>query len=203
MEYESHYYAEGYSPENDPYVMENGVLINKLGLTDTQMLNEIEADIAGVEVSKILLSAPPPVFNLDYHRQLHYQIFQLVYPWAGELRKVDIGKGDTLFLNHSQIEQASQQLFADLAADNLLQGLSHEVFSQKVGEYLVRLNHIHPFREGNGRTQRLLVSKLAQNAGILMDWSAVSNEAMKRACIEGINGNTRQMVRLILLNSTQ
>lgn len=201
MEYESHYYAEGYSPENDPYVMENGVLVNKLGLTDTQTLNEIEADIAGVEVGKILLAAPPASFDLAYHRHLHFQIFQLVYPWAGELRKVDIGKGDTLFLAHTQIEQAINQLFSDLAADAFLQGVSHEVFSQRIGEYLVRLNHIHPFREGNGRTQRLLVSKLAQNAGIVMDWSAVSNESMKRACIEGINGNTRQMVRLILLNS--
>ena len=116
MEYESHYYAAGYSPENDPYVMENGVLINKLGLTDTQTLNVVELRIASLEVNRILKELPPATFDLAYHRQLHYQIFQLVYPWAGELRKVDIGKGDTLFLPHSQIEQAADQLFADLAA---------------------------------------------------------------------------------------
>ena len=201
MEYESHYYAAGYGPDNDPYVMENGVLINKLGLTDTQTLNVIELRIASLEVDRILKEPLPSSFDLAYHRHLHFQIFHQVYPWAGELRKVDIGKGETLFLPHTQIETEATRLFSDLASDGFLKDFSHEDFCQKAGEYLVRLNHIHPFREGNGRSQRLLISRLAQHAGIQMDWSAVSNESMKRACIEGVMGNIRQMVRLILLNS--
>jgi hypothetical protein len=47
----------------------------------------------------------------------------------------------------------------------------------------------------------LFVSKLAQYASIDLNWEAVSNEAMRRACIDGIEGNTRAMVRLILLNT--
>ncbi len=201
MESDNHYYAEGYSPENDPYVMENGVLINKLGLSDTQTLNLIELRITSLEVERLLSASVPATFNVQYLRDLHYQIFQKVYPWAGELRKVDIGKGDTQFLTHSKIESELNMLFAELANNQFLTGATHENFSQKVGEYLVHLNFIHPFREGNGRTQRLLISRIAQNAGITLDWRAVSNDAMRKACIDGINGNTRNMVRLILLNS--
>lgn len=201
MESDNHHYAEGYSPENDPYVMENGVLINKLGLSDTQTLNLIELRITSLEIERLLSASAPATFNAQYLRDLHYHIFHKVYPWAGELRKVDIGKGDTQFLTHSKIESELNMLFAELANNQFLTGASLEDFSQKVGDYLVRLNFIHPFREGNGRTQRLLISRIAQNAGITLDWRAVSNDAMRKACIDGINGNVRNMVRLILLNS--
>lgn len=201
MEYESHYYAEGYSPENDPYVMDNGVLKNHLGITDTALLNQYEQRLSNFHIVKILVEWPSQGFDVAYLKSLHRTIFGEVYPWAGEFRKVDIGKGDTLFLPHTQIEHEAQRLFNDLADENFLYGSTHEIFSRKMGEYLIRLNHIHPFREGNGRTQRVLVSKIAQHAGMRMDWSSISNEAMKRACIEGVNGNIRNMVRLILLNS--
>ena len=69
-----------------------------------------------------------------------------------------------------------------------------------MGNFLVQLNFFHPFREGNGRVQRLLVTQIATNAGLELDWQAVGNEAMKQACIAGIQGVTRHMVRLILLN---
>lgn len=201
MECESHYYAEGYSPENDPYVMENGVLKNHLGITDTALLNQYEQRLSNFHIVKILVEWPSQGFDVEYFKSLHRTIFGEVYPWAGEFRKVDIGKGDTLFLPHTQIEHETQHLFNDLADENFLYGSTHEIFSHKMGEYLIRLNQIHPFREGNGRTQRVLVSKIAQHAGMRMDWSSISNEAMKRACIEGVNGNIRNMVRLILLNS--
>ncbi len=201
MEYESHYYAEGYSPENDPYVMENGVLKNHLGITDTALLNQYEQRLSNFHIVKILVEWPSQGFDVEYLKSLHRTIFGEVYPWAGQFRKVDIGKGDTLFLSHTQIEHETQRLFNDLANENFLYGSTPEIFSHKIGEYLIRLNQIHPFREGNGRTQRVLVSKIAQHAGMRMDWSSISNEAMKRACIEGVNGNTRNMVRLILLNS--
>ena len=201
MESDAHYYAEGYGAENDPYVQDNGVLINKLGLKDFKSLNEIEADLAGVEVKRLISEALPASFDLSYLCFLHEQIFQHIYPWAGQFRQVDIGKGDTLFLAHHKIAEEAGKLFTDLADRQFFTNTTAETFSQQVGEFLVRLNTIHPFREGNGRVQRLFVFQLARNAGIELDWGPVGNEAMKRAWIEGISGNTQLMVRLILLNS--
>ncbi len=201
MENEDHYYAEGYGLEDDPYVMENGVLINAFNIQDIAILNRIEARLSSIAIDKILSEEPPSVFDVSYHQYLHHQIFKEVYPWAGQFRKVDIGKGDSLFLKHQEIEVRLNQLFDRLAERSFLMGVDHEEFSTELGESLVELNHIHPFREGNGRTQRLLVSKLAQHAGFQMNWQSISSEAMKRACIEGVGGNTRKMVRLILLNT--
>lgn len=197
---EPHYYASGYGVENDPYAQENGVLINLLGLTSTRELTEIEADLAGVEIARLLSEPLPPVFDTSHLQALHRGIFHRVYPWAGEFRKVDIGKGDTLFLAHTEVPAALDALLAQVGAV-FVPGMPVATFSELAASLLVRLNFIHPFREGNGRTQRLFLTQLARFVGLSLDWSSVGTEAMRRACIEGVIGETRSMVRLILLNT--
>jgi cell filamentation protein len=202
MESNEHYYAEGYGTESDPYAMLNGVLINKLSITDTRELNEIEQDLSALAIKELAQEALTENFDFAHLRYLHKRIFEHVYPWAGELRTVDIGKGDTLFLRHQDIEKEAQKLFTKIQAEDL-QTVSLDAFSQIVGEFFIALNHIHPFREGNGRTQRLFASQLAKANGKTLSWESVGDEAMRRACIEGAIGNIRQMVRLILLNTKE
>ncbi len=201
MEKNDHYYVEGYSAELDPYAQENGVLENNFGISDFASLNEVEADIAGVQIQEVLKQPAPNSFTASHLCALHRQVFSEVYPWAGQYRQVDIAKGDTHFLKHQTIPAELDMLFSELAKVNFLQGAPPQIFSEFMGTFLVRLNFVHPFREGNGRVQRLLVTQIATNAGLALDWQPVGNEAMKQACIAGIQGSTRQMVRLILLNT--
>ena len=200
MEQDDHYYVEGYSAESDPYALENGVLKNNFGITESADLNEVEADIAAIQIQGLLQQPPPNTFIPAHLRALHKQVFSEVYPWAGNLREVDIAKGDTHFLTHQEIASQLAELFSQLADVNFLKGTSPKEFSEFIGQFLVRLNYVHPFREGNGRVQRLLVSQIAKNAGFDLDWQSVGNDAMKQVCIAGIEGTTRQMVRLILFN---
>ena len=201
MDIDPHYYASGFSELDDPYVQKNGVLINRLGIVETELLNTYEKRFSVLRINQILNEHAPEHFDTEYLRQLHLRIFSEVYPWAGEFRRVGIGKGDTIFLPHQQIQAALDELLTEIDQQKQNFIVDKAQFSQSVGDFLVRLNYIHPFREGNGRTQRLFVSKLAQYASIDLNWEAVSNEAMRRACIDGIEGNTRAMVRLILLNT--
>ena len=200
MEKDDHYYVEGYSAELDPYAQENGVLNNNFGISDSASLNEVEADIAGVQIQEILKQPAPKSFTTSHLCSLHRQVFSEVYPWAGQYRQVDIAKGDTHFLKHQDIPVKLDALFLELANADFLQDATPREFSEFMGNFLVQLNFFHPFREGNGRVQRLLVTQIATNAGLELDWQAVGNEAMKQACIAGIQGVTRHMVRLILLN---
>ncbi len=200
MEKDEHYYVEGYSAELDPYAQENGVLKNNFGITDSASLNEVEADIAGVQIQKILKEPAPKSFTAKHLCGLHEHVFSEVYPWAGQYRQVDIAKGDTHFLKHQDIPAKLDALFSELAKARFLQDATPQEFCDFMGNFLVQLNFVHPFREGNGRVQRLLVTQIATNAGLVLDWQTVGNEAMKQACIAGIQGTTRQMVRLILLN---
>lgn len=200
MQDDDHYYVEGYSAELDPYALENGVLKNNFGITDSASLNEVEADIAGVQIQKILKEPAPKSFTALHLCALHEQVFSEVYPWAGQYRQVDIAKGDTHFLRHQDIAAKLDTIFSGLAKEGFLQGANPQAFGEFMGEFLVQLNFVHPFREGNGRVQRLLVTQIAINAGLSLDWQPIGNEAMKQACIAGIQGESRPMARLIWLN---
>jgi len=65
MDDEEHYYVDGYGADSDPYALDNGVLKNNFGLKDSASLNEIEADIAAIEIQAILQQAPPTEFNTE------------------------------------------------------------------------------------------------------------------------------------------
>jgi hypothetical protein len=122
MEQDDHYYVEGYSAQTDPYALENGVLKNNFGITDSASLNEIEADLAAIQIQGLLEQAPPGTFTPEHLCKLHEQVFSQVYPWAGKQREVDIAKGDTHFLKHQQIASQLAELFSQLADVNFLKG---------------------------------------------------------------------------------
>lgn len=75
-------------------------------------------------------------------------------------------------------------VFAELHGESLLRGLSMADFAVRTGYFLGRINTMHPFREGNGRTQRILLDQLAELSGFAFEWSAISGEQMAMACRE-------------------
>lgn len=196
---DDHYYIAGYSAQDDPYSESNGVLKNKLGITNTQDLNEVEADLASLAIQELLQRTPPAAFSIANLRSIHKEIFQEIYPWAGEFRQVDIAKGDTHFARHQDIARRLDALFADCKAKNYFGLLPAEAFAQASASFLIELNLIHPFREGNGRTQRLLLSQIALNAGYQIEWSGISDSAMRKACVDGAEGNGETMKKLLRL----
>ncbi|QDQ26196.1 hypothetical protein FNU76_07400 [Chitinimonas arctica] len=197
MNEDPHYYIEGYSIDDDPYSQTNGVLVNLHGLTTTKDLELIEAEYSALAIEEILKREPPSKFDIATLKSIHREIFMDVYPWAGEFRKVDIAKGDTCFEGNENIGEKLRLLFEDCQSRNYYLGLTLPEFSQAVAVFLVELNRIHPFREGNGRAQRVLLSLLALNAGFTIAWEGVSDGAMKQACIDGLAGNFSTMTRLL------
>ncbi|GAA2660767.1 hypothetical protein [Streptomyces vastus] len=77
---------------NDPYVQPNGVLRNRLGITDAATLATAEADITRARILQVDEHPPPGDFDLAHLRRFHASIFSDLYDWAGELRTVDIAK---------------------------------------------------------------------------------------------------------------
>jgi len=198
---EDHYYATGYDVESDPYVYENGVLINHFNITNTSQLNEIEAELTALSIKQLSEQPDSAIFNTEYLCYLHREIFSDVYPWAGELRVVDICKGSTIFLENAKILNTLDMLFVEFGDHNFYRGFDQNQFSIHAGIFLNKLNFIHPFREGNGRTQRLLITQIARQAGFIINWAAISADAMRKACIEGGDGGQhRKMQRLLQLN---
>ena len=144
-------------------------------------------------------------FDLQHLKAIHKHIFQGVYEWAGQLRQNIILKGGlsleddyTWFLPHYLIEERSHYTFNQLKQDNYLKGLNADAFSKSAGCYLREINHIHPFLEGNGRTQREFINQLAHHNGYHIEWQNVTRKQMIEASIEAEHRRTsRNLITLI------
>lgn len=189
--------------DEDPYLIEGSTCLkNLLGITNTAELNQAEAAISGAAMAELIAQPVNPTFDLKHLCTIHHHLFNDVYAWAGQLRTTEISKGEMLFLPYGAIHQVFDALFCELNADCLLQGLDINVFACRAAYYLGRINMAHPFREGNGRTQRIFIDQLAELSGYAFEWSAVSGEQMAIACrlARQKSPDFSRLERLLMLN---
>lgn len=169
----------------DPYIdPKTGILRNLIGATTYPELRKAEGDI--VAVSEISLAEIPHTINLAELQQIHKSLFAKIYDWAGELRTVDIRKGSKeYFLECGYLENGANFVFEKLQKENCLKGLSRNNFAKRLAYFYEQLNFIHPFREGNGRTQRIFWQRIAKAAKYKIDWSEVIGDELDIASLIG------------------
>ncbi len=154
----------------------------------------------------------PQRFDSSYLKYLHYQLFKTTFEWAGHTRNehFTFADGTTAtmpemkrtgwehaFAIGNEVQEGLQQLDQTLSQKNNLQGLSREEFNSEAINLFNSLNQIHPFREGNGRTQRIFFEKLAQAANHQLEFSLVTKERMMLASIAvAENGDLEPMQHL-------
>jgi cell filamentation protein len=156
-------------------------LRNEVSATTQEEIDESSAELLPGRLED-LADDPIPCTGDSAHLQaIHRLLFDGVFDWAGEFRTTDIDKRGTDFVPAAELETALEQLFADLAAENLLRGLEREQFIGQLAQFYARLNYIHPFREGNGRTQRLFWGQVALHAGWTVDFVGMSKTANDEA----------------------
>lgn len=158
-----------YGTGQDPYCYPGSfTLRNRLGIQDDARLAQAEHDLSELAASQIDFSLPP--YDLAYLKRIHRTLFLDLYDWAGELRTIDISKGDTRFCNTARIEPEANKIFKVLAQADWFEDLERSALIAGVAQAYGDLNMIHPFREGNGRAQRLLFEHLIVNAGYEISW---------------------------------
>ena len=144
---------------DDPYVYPGtSVLRNRLGTTDPDYLDKQERALVALRMRR---NVPHGAFDLAHLRAIHRHLFQDIYDWAGELRTVEISKGRQQFQFRKFIETGMADVHGRLARSRFLKGLSATGFAEQAAVILGDINYIHPFREGNGRTQLQYLKQLA------------------------------------------
>lgn len=182
----------------DHYVdSQTGVLKNKLGIKDEATLEQQEADYAAVRSYQLSQYPIQGDFDFPHLKAVHRHLFGDLYEWAGEIRDIDIAKGQTRFAHYQHIEAVAARVFNQLADERHLAGLDEKDFSERVAYYLAEINALHPFRDGNGRSQREFVSLLALKNGYQIEWKRISQEMMIQASIASFCGDTKQLAILI------
>lgn len=172
----------------DPYVIPGtNVLINKLNLTDNFELSIQEERLSKRRANELASQGITGEFDLEHFKSIHQHLFQDVYDWAGETRVVNISKGGTIFESASRISAAVYGIHRVLEQENFLMDLERREFAQGLAKFYKMWNAVHPFREGNGRSTRMLMGQLAANAGWMLDVQRIENgegqwnEASKRS----------------------
>ena len=137
-------------------------------------------------------------FGLSFLSAIHKYVFEPLYDWAGQVRRVNISKGQMLFAPveflDSVLEDFSRFLTTELSRlpKNKLET------SRKLAAIHNEFNVIHPFREGNGRTIRLFLDLLAASYGYNpIDWSCETKAVYFSACLAGVNGDNKPLVKII------
>ena len=187
----------------DPYLQANGTLKNRLGITDAEMLGQVEADFTKVRLRLLERRGPQGPFSFERLKATHRYLFGDVYSWAGEVRGTELYKATGLggplhqFTPVAQIEAEAAHIFGRLARAGEHRGLDRSTFAIRAADLLSDVNQLHPFREGNGRTQRTFVEALAKEAGHPLAFDVVSRERMILASVQASQGERDIMRRLI------
>jgi cell filamentation protein len=175
------------------------VLCNKLDIHDEELLQEAEAAFAALEAESIELHFGP--FNLGYLRQLHRRLFGEVYEWAGDIRNVDISKGQTRFCTSARIVPEAERLLKQMDAEQLAMP-DRPSQMLRIAELYGELNLVHPFREGNGRVQRLLFEHWLLSRGLAISWQGVTKDEWTLACIAAVHCDYTPLAEIFTRSST-
>jgi len=179
---------------NDPYTYpDSDVLKNRRGIQSPEALQNFEW------MRTVRRSLDLPGFPLSARgiQAMHHHLFQDVYEWAGKFRTVNMSKDGEAFLHKDQVAEALTARFQHLRWHNDLKGLSADRFARGAAEHIAELNHIHPFREGNGRVMKLHLEQLAEQAGHTLDLTRIEAGPWNRGSKAALNNDERLLTHAI------
>ncbi len=159
------------------------VLENKLGITNSADLAREEEKISKKKAMKLFEKGLLDILEAGKFsalKEIHKYLFEDIYDFAGEIRTVNISKGNFRFAPLMYLEVSLQNI------DKMPQSTFDEII-----EKYVEMNIAHPFREGNGRSTRIWLDLILKNEiDRVVDWSKVDKEdyllAMERSLVKDI-----------------
>ena len=189
----------GYDVSDDPYCYKGtSVLKNRARLRDAKTLEAFELEMMALRSREPL---PEGRFAPAHYRSVHHHLFQDVYTWAGKYRTVRTAKGGNWFCYPEHIASNMDQLFKKLELPAFKSGSSEAEFLDAAADFLADLNAIHPFREGNGRSQLAFMHLLSRRAGHPLNLDRVDPKTFMTAMIAsflGDNGPLRTELQKLL-----
>lgn len=165
----------------DRYHDENGVLYNKLGITDAQKLAEVEYLITAARAES-WERTPHPELKFDFDRQkaIHHHLFEPLYEWAGKPRTTSLNKRVpntklvSIFQEADAIESGWRDLGTRINASATGEAQAFPAKREHLVDVFIEANRLHPFAEGNGRSLQVFMRDLAKAQDIVIDYSKVA-----------------------------
>lgn len=179
------------------YTNEDGVLHNLASIEDEQILLTYESLKVSKRVEE-LFAKPIKIQDSNSLLVIHHYLFQDVYEWAGKVRTVNISKGGKPFFDGERFYIAFRYIDTLIAEYRAIPKTSKQELAYKLAEILDNVNFLHPFREGNGRTQREFLRLLALEKNIILNLNPPDNKSVYERYMYGaINSDINTLAELI------
>ena len=189
---------------NDPYLdPQAGILRNLTGATTQRELDNDESELVRL---RMLAFPERTLWKSSYLGQLqeiHHYLFQDLYEWAGDVRTIDMTRNvdfGAYFCPAVSIDRGMSWFEDQLRTENELRNLERERFVGRLAFYYGELNYMHPFRDGNGRTQRIFWSRFVSGSRYSLDWTATSRDendvASAQAMARGVDATSNGLVAM-------
>jgi cell filamentation protein len=174
------------------------VLMNRFNIREQNSLTKIEREITYAKSFHLQANPVKGVLDLKYLQKIHRFIFEDIYTWAGRIRGGGfMTKGDALFCRADLILTYAENIFGKLKSEKWLRGLERELFIERLVYFMGEVNALHPFREGNGRTQRMLFTELGRRAKYIVDFGNTVGDELLEADIAAYNKDYAPMIALL------
>lgn len=183
---------------NNEYTNNKGVLHNLANIEDEKILLAFESLKVAKRVEE-LIENPIKIKDSSSLLIIHHYLFQDVYQLAGKVRTVNISKDGRPFFDGERFYSAFQYIDNLIAEFKTIKTSNKKALAYKLAEILDNVNFLHPFREGNGRTQREFLRLLALQKGILLNLNPPDNKNIYERYMNGtINSDVEMLTELLL-----
>jgi cell filamentation protein len=149
----------------DITILGTTTLKNNLRITDPQQLATAEADLTAFRLAELRTAPIRGGFDSLHLQEIHHHVYQDLYDWAGELRRVDAGNQHT-----PEVATSLNAIFDRLGRENHLKGLGPEEWSHSASAYIYDLGTIQPFLAGNDVALREFAEELARKNNLSLRW---------------------------------
>ena len=174
-----------------------GLLRNLQDITDPDVLLFVESG-AVIKRLQELYENPMKIKGIDSLFEIQIHLFQDVYVWAGKKQTVEISKDGKQFFPTSHFDNAFRYIDQIIAEFTKIPIDNKKLFAEKLSEILDNVNYLHPFREGNGRTQREFLRGLALEKGLTLNLNPPDNKNFYERYMKGtIESDVKTLTELI------
>ncbi len=182
-----------------------GLLRNIQDITDSEVLLFVESSAVTKRLQE-LFENPIKVKGIESLFEIHRHLFQDIYVWAGKKRIVEIRKDGKQFFPTSHFDNAFRYIDQLTTEFKRISGDNKQSLAEKLAEILDNVNYLHPFREGNGRTQREFFRLLALEKGLTLNLNPPDNQSVYDRYMKGtIESDVETLTELIfkLINTNK
>ena len=145
---------------------------NLFGISDPAQLERIAGSLATQRLGELELGPPLTEFTRESLLRTHHYLMQDIYPWAGEIRTEEVGAMGMAMCRAQYVDTELDRVMSRIAK---LPPSSSEIESavRTVADHWSELTIVHPFRDGNSRTQRYFFDQMLRAAGWAVDWTRI------------------------------